>query len=146
MDIQLLEIDFGTPAYDECIQLREKMLRIPLGLEFNTKELESEHQDIHLAAYDAAWNLLGCLVMTPLAEGSIQMRQVAVEFPFQSKGIGKQLVLKSEETAFERGFSLMFLHARDKAIPFYKKLNYDRVGDTFMEVGILHQRMEKKIG
>ena len=146
MELKLIEVTFGTPAYDECIQLRERILRIPLGLTFDTEELESEYRDIHLAAYDEQWNLVGCLVMTPNEDQVVQMRQVAVEEIHQSQGIGRELVRLSEEIAAQRDFNLIYLHARDSVIPFYKKLKYERVGNTFTEVGILHQRMEKKLG
>jgi predicted GNAT family N-acyltransferase len=37
------------------------------------------------------------------------------------------------------------LHARENAIPFYEKLNYYKVGNPFVEVGLNHSEMEKKI-
>ena len=39
----------------------------------------------------------------------------------------------------------MTLHARDTAIPFYKKLGYECVGEPFVEVTILHQAMQKRL-
>jgi predicted GNAT family N-acyltransferase len=47
--------------------------------------------------------------------------------------------------ALQLGFARMVLHARETAVPFYKVLEYNIVGDRFEEVGIPHFRMEKAL-
>ena len=42
-------------------------------------------------------------------------------------------------------FSVMVLHARQTAVPFYLKLGYAEVGAPFQEVGIPHRCMEKPL-
>nr|MBP8249907.1 GNAT family N-acetyltransferase [Chitinophagales bacterium] len=44
-----------------------------------------------------------------------------------------------------KGFTLMYCHARDTAIPFYEKLGYSRVGEEFEEVTIPHWEMGKSL-
>lgn len=138
-----IPIEFATPAYDETVRLRDKILRKPLGLEFTAKEMEAEYQHIHLAAYDDQSSLLACLVLVPLENGVIKMRQVAVDEGLQSKGIGTRLVEASEVFAREQGYQKMELNARDVAIDFYEKMEYQKVGKPFTEVTIKHYKMEK---
>jgi len=140
-----LEVEFGTPAYDETIQLRDEILRKPLKLSFEIADIEQEYKEIHLACYAEGMDLQGCLVLRPLKNGVIKMRQVAVEKGRQRKGIGAYLVNCSEKLSKDRGFKKMELNARDKAIPFYEKLGYKKVGKKFTEVGIPHYKMEKKL-
>lgn len=141
--MNILEIEFATPEYDETVALRYKILRLPLNLEFSAEDLAKEYTDIHLAAYDDAWILRGCLVLTPKPKKVMKMRQVAVDTDVQSKGIGRAIVEKSEQLARSKGYEVMELNARDVAVSFYKKLNYETVGDMFEEVSIAHFKMEK---
>lgn len=141
----ILEIDFATPEYDQTVQLRDKILRKPLGLAFSAEQLAEEFSDFHLAAFTNDWVLRGCLVLTPKGDKTLKMRQVAVDEAVQKLGIGRQLVAASEALARRNGFDVMELNARDTAVPFYKKLDYTIVGEQFEEVGIAHFKMVKNL-
>jgi len=138
-------VDFGTPAYDETVRLRRDILRIPLGLEFYVKDLKLEYNQYHLAGYDQSGNLVGCLVLKPLPDGAIKMRQVAVREDVQKKGIGQLMVAASEAISRKLNFQEMELNARKNAVPFYKKLNYKTSGKEFMEIEIPHFKMVKTL-
>jgi predicted GNAT family N-acyltransferase len=141
----ILNIEFATPEYDETVQLRDKILRRPLGLQFSEEQLAEEYADFHLAAYSHDWLLRGCLVLTPKDDKTLKMRQVAVDETVQKTGVGQQLVAASEALGRVRGFDIMELNARETAVPFYQKLNYSIMGERFEEVGIPHFRMRKKL-
>jgi predicted GNAT family N-acyltransferase len=141
----ILNIEFATPEYDETVQLRDKILRKPLGLQFSEAQLAEEFADFHLAAYTDDWVLRGCLVLTPKDDKTLKMRQVAVDEAVQKMGVGRQLVEASEAFGRAHGFDIMELNARDTAVPFYQKLNYTIVGERFEEVGIGHFKMVKKL-
>lgn len=143
--MQIFQIDFATPEYDEAVQLRYEVLRRPLGLEFTPEQLAEEYADIHLAAFDAAGCLVGYLCLTPAGNETVKMRQVAVAPEWQGKGVGRQLVIASEELAKRLGFRHMTLHARETAVPFYLRLGYRTVGERFEEVTIPHFKMEKNL-
>ena len=143
--MNIIEIEFATPEYDETVNLRDSILRKPLNLSFSEEELAEEYTDIHLAAYDAAWVLRGCLVLTPKSENVIKMRQVAVVSDVQGTGIGRAMVEKSEIVARSRGYTRMELNARDTAVPFYEKLGYHTEGGMFEEVSIAHFKMAKEL-
>ncbi len=141
----IIQVEFATPEYDETIALRYKILREPLGLDFTEEQLAAEYADFHLAAYSEAWILRGCLVLTRKTDKVLKMRQVAVSIESQSKGIGTLLVQASEAFARANGFETMELNARDTATHFYEKLNYEKVGEEFVEVNIPHFKMVKQL-
>ena len=143
--MNIIEIEFATPEYDETVNLRDSILRKPLNLSFSEEQLAEEYTDIHLAAYDSAWILRGCLVLTPKSENVIKMRQVAVVSDVQGTGIGRAMVEKSEIVARSRGYARMELNARDTAVPFYEKLGYHTEGGMFEEVSIAHFKMAKEL-
>ena len=143
--LQLSQIQYGSPEYAAAFALREEVLRKPLGLSLRPETLQQVRDYLYLACH-----VDGELVGLPGArcrksDREIRMRQVAVAPRLQGQGIGRALVEFAEQFARERGFTLMTLHARDTAIPFYEKLGYECVGEPFVEVTILHQAMQKRL-
>jgi N-acetylglutamate synthase-like GNAT family acetyltransferase len=138
------EVAHGSPAYWATVGLRDSILRKPLGFQFSPEELEAEKDAHHLACY-AGDRLVGCLVLEPLGDGDVRMKQVAVASDLQHQGIGTGLVELSEVVARGLGFRRMILHARETAVPFYERLGYSPVGDVFQEVTLPHRLMEKRL-
>ena len=143
MEISVRRVQHGSPDYFEIVELRRRILRIPLGLDFDPTELDLEVDQIHLAAY-LDNDLVGCLALVK-KPGYMKMRQVAVDDERQRMGLGRMLVTESERIAKEEQCSLMELHARDTAVPFYEKLGYSADGPEFEEVGIPHRKMFKRL-
>ena len=75
-----------------------------------------------------------------------QIRGMAVLEEFQGKGLGAELVKKAENYCINLNTDLIWFNARENAVPFYKKLDYKIMGDSFLipDVGI-HFVMCKKI-
>ncbi|MFA6597054.1 MAG: GNAT family N-acetyltransferase [Ignavibacteriaceae bacterium] len=142
MNIEIKQIAFGGTEHKKEIELRHKILRQPLGLKYTQEQLNSEKDEFHFAAFEGD-KLVGCLLMKAIDNKEIKMRQVAVDEDYQGKGVGKMLVLYSEKFVSVKGFSLITLHARKTAVPFYEKLKYETVGDEFTEVGLPHFIMKK---
>jgi len=143
MKIEIKQIAFGGGEHKKEIELRYKVLRQPLGLQYTQEQLDTEKDEFHFAAFDGD-KIVGCLLMKAIDKDEIKMRQVAVDEDYQGKGVGKALVLRSEKFAAENGFSLITLHARKTAIPFYEKLGYKVVGEEFIEVAQPHFNMKKE--
>lgn len=137
-------VEHGSDDYKQTVELRRRILRTPLGLDFTWEELASEAEDIHLAAFRDGV-LVACLVLTLVGDETVKMRQVAVDSELQGTGIGSELVRRSEVVARDDGFSEMVLHARDTAVPFYLRLGYEVVGEPFEEVSIPHLAMRKSL-
>jgi ribosomal protein S18 acetylase RimI-like enzyme len=136
------EVAHGSPEYWETAELRNCLLRKPIGLRFSAEDAEAEKRYRHLACY-CGDRLVACLMLDPLENGDIRMRQVAVVPELQRRGIGKALAEYSEAWARNAGYRRMVLHARETAVAFYESLGYARVGDRFEEVTIDHWAMEK---
>lgn len=146
MSFTTLVYPFASPLYDLSIYLRDLVLRKPLGLTFLPEDLSTEYDSIHLGLIDVeSYHLLACLVLKPLDQQVIKMRQVAVHPDFHGKGLGTSLVLHSERTAVALRYTTMELSARETAIDFYSKLAYDTVSDTYMEIGIPHRKMSRAL-
>ena len=143
IEFQLLE--YGSDLQKKSIALRYDVLRAPLGLTYTPEQLAEEAGEIHIAAM-LNGEPVAILLFKKINERVLKMRQVAVSLSMQNSGIGSKLVLFAEQYARQQDFEKIELHARDAAKDFYLKLNYSIIGDEFIEVGIPHYKMEKKLG
>jgi len=124
------------------VNLRNDILRKPLGLTFSGGELEAEKEDVLMGAFEDD-RLLGCCVLTRMDAATVRLRQMAVPNNMQGKGIGRALMIFAENIARDLGYKKLCMHARTTAVGFYQKLGYARTGEEFTEVTIPHYIMEK---
>ncbi len=141
---QVKLVKYGSKQYDEIVALRYEILRKPLNLHFTKEQIESEENNFHFGYYFDD-KLIACLMLVPEADNKMKMKQVAVDETWQGKGIGAKLVAVAEKFAVENGYNLIYCHARDSAVSFYKKSGYSMKGEMFEEVNIPHFYMEKKL-
>ncbi len=137
-------VSFQSKEYQQLLELRNEILRIPLGMDIKNDPLHEEVEDVHIG-YFKDQEALGVLVLRDVGNQTFKMRQVAVSNDYQRKGIGQKMILFSEKYALSNGFNLMKLNARDVAVPFYEKLSYQKVGTVFFEINIPHYKMIKKL-
>ena len=84
-------------------------------------------------------------MFVPLSTTKLKMRQVVVAEEWQGRGIGKELIGFAEDFAQSKGYQLIEANVRQTAIGFYDKLDYQKQGKEFTEVGIPHMKVEKKL-
>ena len=137
-------LNHGTKEYEDTLLLRYEVLRKPLGLSYDPRELAEEDDSFHIATR-LEGKVVACLVLKPLAERCIKMRQLAVRESSQGKGFGRELVKYAHSFARERGYAEIVLHARETARGFYDKLGYEAERDSFLEVGLPHVFMRKRL-
>lgn len=144
-DTAFREIFPGTSAYAQERVLRDTLLRQPLGLTMDAEEQDWEDGTRHFGLFDEADTLMACVLASPLPDGSVRLRQMAVSSASQSSGFGRSLMLQAEAELRRSGAKSLSLHARDTAIGFYEKLGYSRVGEIHIELNIPHQWMRKTL-
>lgn len=137
-------IDHGTPEYNQMIKLRDEILRKPLGLSFSQEELMQEKDQILIGAFDED-KMLGCCMLVNEGDGTVRLRQMAVNNNLQGKGIGRALMNFAENIARDQGYKKLTMHARKTAIGFYEHLGYQISSTEFEEVTIPHFVMEKRL-
>lgn len=126
------------------INLRNEILRKPLGLTLDQKELEKEKDDVLMGAFEDD-RMLGCCLLTRQDNHTMRLRQMAVPNSMQGKGIGRALMIFAENVARDLGYKVLCMHARKTAQGFYEKLGYKVSGEEFMEITIPHYIMEKAL-
>lgn len=138
-------IEYGNTEYQQMVTLRDVVLRKPLGLSFTREYLEQESNDRLLGCFDENDVICACCILTPVDKEVMQLRQMAVAPDRQQSGIGRQLISFAEQEAMRGGYTQLMMHARKTAQGFYERLGYHVAGEEFMEVGIPHYEMSKRL-
>ena len=144
MAVTIQQVSIGSPEYQGVYDLREAMLRKPIGLSLANEDLSGDKEDIILSASENG-NIIGCLMLKPVYAHTIKFRQMAVTENYQGKGIGNMLITAAEEICRQKGYNKVILHARETAEGFYARLGYLKTSELFTEVGIPHYVMEKQL-
>jgi GNAT superfamily N-acetyltransferase len=142
--LRFVSIPWQSARYRQAVDLRHRVLRLPLGLGFSTDDLASEQFQTHFAALIDD-GLVGCLIVEVQSDATVKLRQMAVEPTHQRAGIGTFLVQSAENELIQQKVSVIKLHARKTAIGFYQKLGYHPQGKEFVEVTLPHVLMTKQL-
>ena len=71
--------------------------------------------------------------------------RIAVVKAWRERGVGAGLVGALVEAAREAGLASVDLDSQVHAVGFYQKLGFEAHGEVFMEAGIPHQNMRRKL-
>lgn len=142
MEIKL--VDTNSPEYKKVLTLRNDILRKPIGLNLDNEDLSDEKNQYIIVAENNK-QIIACVLLKVIDKDTIQIRQMAVSPTEQKKGRGSMLMVYAENFCKLNEYYQIVLHARTTAVNFYKKLNYQIVSDEFIEVGIPHFIMRKKL-
>ncbi|NEQ44569.1 MAG: GNAT family N-acetyltransferase [Leptolyngbya sp. SIOISBB] len=110
--------------------------KIPVELEIDNLDLVSQHV---LAMYD------GCPVGTGRLTPHGRIGRVAVSRPLRRQGVGLCIMEQLLELARQHNHREVVLSAQQHAVEFYEKLGFQCEGDTFLDVGIWHVTMRKRL-
>ena len=111
--------------------------------------LEDELDEDDEAALHVAAIFRGTIVGTGrvLYSGSREARigRMAVEEPWRRRGIGGQVLETLEQATRQQGTEQCVLHAQTYVKSFYGSHGYGEEGDAFLEAGIEHVQMRKRL-
>ena len=142
--VHIRQFSFNSDDYRSELELRDKVLRKPLGMTLYAENLEADKNDVHIGAFINN-RIVGVLILTILNSNELKMRQVAVDEDFRAMKIGTGMVRFAEEYSKEKGYSTMSLNARKTAVAFYEKLGYAKMSREFLEINIPHYKMSKSL-
>jgi len=142
MSIQ--EVSPQSSDYKAALDIRERVLRKPLGMTFSDQDIAEDQADVHFVIKDAG-TVAGTVVMKPTNDGNWRLRQLAVEPKYQGQNIGGFLTRHCEGFARSKGAQKIVLHSRLNVVKFYQAMGYITVSEEFYEVGIPHFKMEKTL-
>jgi predicted GNAT family N-acyltransferase len=137
------QILYNSNEYWKIVQIREIVLRLPLGLRFTLPEIQKESEELIFGIQVNNQWIGSCQYQ--ILNNEAKMRQVAILDAYKRNGYGKELVIQSMEILKQKGIKKIYCHARVSAVPFYENLGFQTVSDPFIEVNIPHFKMQKLI-
>lgn len=143
--ITVQPVVYGEAAYHKMVACRNAVLRAPQGRHLTEEELARDKHYLHYAAFDAAGEVVGTVLLGALSDTVVRARQVSVRDAMQGLGVGARMMAFVEAEAQAQGFTQMVLHARQTAVPFYSRIGYVAEGEYFEESGLPHIRMTKTL-
>lgn len=87
MQVEIKQIQTTSEDYNQELNLRNEVLRKPLGRNLFDENLGAEINDFHIGAFGNQ-KLIAVLVLTKVDNSILKMRQVAVDSVFQSQEVG----------------------------------------------------------
>jgi predicted GNAT family N-acyltransferase len=142
--MELNEINSASPYYEKVLSLRNRILRIPLGLNLADEDLRDEENQMTIMMTRDE-QVLACVMLKTIDKDIVKLRQMAVDEAVQGIGVGAKLLSYAENFCINNHYGLIELHARKSAIGFYQKSGYVIEGDEFEEVGMPHVKMTKHL-
>lgn len=139
MDVRITNTPFEEWR-EEIVRVREEVFIIEQKV---PKSLELDDRDI-LCTHAVAW-LDGKAIGTGRLDPRGKIGRVAVSKEYRGLGIGKKLMEELESVARAKEMKRVYLNAQESVIHFYVKLGYSAHGETFIEAGIVHQKMDKSL-
>ena len=142
----LKAIAYATTAYRESLELRNRVMRLPLGRDIFDEDLSFEKCAEMIGVYEEDV-LLGVGVMVPQGE-DFSLEFLCVDPVRQRGGLGGMLLAAMEERALELGAKRITMHARVSAQGFYERHGYRDTGEVCIHHGapVPHIVMAKNIG
>lgn len=113
--------------------------KIDPALEFDGRDKAA----VHIAAFDGE-KVVGAA--RALANGeNAEIGRLAVLAEYRKRGIGSAIMREAEYAARMAGARIAVIHAQSYTVEMYKKLGYESAGEEFMEAGMPHREMRKKL-
>lgn len=135
--------DLNSQIYKDSLALRFKIFvaeqEVPVEL-----EVEDEEICLHFTMY-ADESPVATARLYPINDNRIKVQRVAVAKEGRGKGYGREIMLHMEDYAKQEGLTEMVLGAQVHAVPFYEKLGYQPFGEEYLDAGIVHTDMLKKL-
>jgi len=111
--------------------------------ELTTSLTDLAPETIHAAAFIGE-RVISTVRLNPLGFGEFLVRKMATLEEYRGDGIGGAVLAFAETRAWMHGATHFTLDARERAIPFYRRLGYTETGDEVDRSGILHYTMSKR--
>lgn len=136
-----------TEDREKAFSIRRKVFieeqNVPEELEIDEYDESPDTQCVLLL--DSRGSAVGTARFRPYGDGMLKIERVAVLKEQRRNGAGKAIMAAIEAEAEKAGYPCVKLAAQLHARGFYERLGYRAFGETYLEAGIEHVDMVKRI-
>ncbi|GAA3024054.1 GNAT family N-acetyltransferase [Tetragenococcus solitarius] len=131
--------------YSDALAIRKQVFieeqQVPRKREIDADEPHA----IHFVLYTEQKEAVATVRLLAAKQNTIKLQRMAVVKQARKKGYGKIIMKEAESYAKNNGYHKIILGAQITARNFYHNLGYQEEGDFFLDAGIQHITMMKKI-
>jgi predicted GNAT family N-acyltransferase len=128
---------------DQALALREQVFCVEQGVALTADRDGLDDAAIQVVAVEASRVIGTCRV---LVEGEIaRLGRMAVDAGARGRGLGAAILAAAERSARDAGARQMRLHAQRYIEDMYAAAGYTPYGEPFIDEGIEHLAMEKRL-
>ena len=128
---------------EQALALRLRVFCEEQGVELAAEQDGRDQEAIHLVALEGDRLIGTCRLL--VEERTARLGRNAVSAEARGRGIGATLLEAADRAAAQAGADRIRLHAQLRARTLYERAGYVPQGDTFLEEGIEHVTMEKRV-
>lgn len=140
--------DLESKTYKDALHIRHVVFvdeqKVPVDLEIDDLEVQTEHLVVYDTDVDGNEPIATARILE-LENDTYKVQRVATLKPYRGQGYGAKLMREVEAHAKKEQAKKLVLGAQNTAIPFYEKLGYTTDSEEYMDAGIPHHDMIKKI-
>ena len=128
---------------EAALALRSRVFCDEQGVSFEADQDGRDPEATHIVAVDDGAVIGTCrlLFRGPVA----RLGRLAVQAERRGDGVAAAILREADHVAAEAGAESIALHAQTYAQSLYESAGYDEYGPTFVEEGIEHVAMEKRL-
>jgi predicted GNAT family N-acyltransferase len=128
---------------DQALALREQVFCVEQGVPLAADQDGLDDLAIQVVAVESGRVIGTCRVLVDAGVG--RLGRMAVEAPARGRGLGAAILAAAEQSARDAGARVMRLHAQGYVEDLYAAAGYTPYGEPFVEEGIPHVAMEKRL-
>jgi predicted GNAT family N-acyltransferase len=126
-----------------ALALRSRVFCGEQGVSFEADQDGRDPEATHIVAIDDAEVIGTCRL---LFRGQVaRLGRLAVERERRGDGVAARILREADRVAVDAGAESIALHAQTYALALYETAGYREYGPTFVEEGIEHVAMEKRL-
>ena len=126
-----------------ALELRERVFCGEQGVSFEADQDGRDGEATHIVAMDDDVVIGTCRL---LFRGQVaRLGRLAVERDRRGESVAAEILREADRIAMQAGSESIALHAQTYAQALYERAGYEECGPTFVEEGIEHVAMEKRL-
>ena len=127
----------------DALALRERIFCGEQGVSFEADQDGRDREATHIVAIEEGAVIGTCRL---LFRGEVaRLGRLAVEQTRRGDGVAAAILLEADRVSTEAGARTIALHAQTYAQTLYERAGYEERGARFVEEGIEHVAMEKRL-
>lgn len=135
----------GPAEMDELLELRHRVFCVEQGVPKREEIDGRDEEAIHLVAVRGEDGRVVGTCRLLLVDRTVQLSRLAVDSETRRQGIAAALLREADREATGCGARRIVLHAQTYARDLYTSGGYEPRGRVFVEAGIEHVAMEKRL-